>query len=227
MSETKPKENTPPRPNWHNYVRSLADRTVPLPVEFVQSAEHINQLPHTGRPEFAFVGRSNVGKSSLLNYIAGQKQLARVSRTPGRTQLINLFTVDGGAFFFHDLPGYGFAVSPRETQAHWEKHLTEFFAHRNSLIGIFFLVDCRRDVAPEDVALCKWLRSQKLQVLIILTKCDKVHKSKLFALKQNVAKSFLTAPEFVVCTSSQEKVGLDVLCAAISGLLETKQGEFL
>jgi GTP-binding protein len=223
MSELKAKENTP---SWKAYLHALADRKVPLPVEFVQSAEHIEQLPHTGRPEFAFVGRSNVGKSTLLNYIAGQKQLARVSRTPGRTQLINLFSVDKGAFYFHDLPGYGFAVSPRETQAHWEKHLSEFFAHRNSLIGIFFLVDCRRDVVAEDVALCKWLRSQNLQVLIILTKCDKVHKSKLPQVRQAVARSFLTAPEYVVCTSSQDKVGLEILCTALSGLMENKQGEF-
>jgi GTP-binding protein len=218
----QPQEQTKSLKEWEIYLQELSNRKVPLPTEFVQSAEKIEQLPETGRPEFAFVGRSNVGKSSLLNFIAGQKQLARVSRTPGRTQLINLFSVDRGAFYFHDLPGYGFAVSPRESQAHWEKHLSEFFALRKNLVGIFFLADCRREVQPEDVELCKWLQSQNLAVLILLTKCDKIHKSKQFLLKQSTAKSFFTSPESIICTSTQEKIGLDLIYTSIAGLLGKK-----
>jgi GTP-binding protein len=198
----------------------LASRTAPLRLEFVQSGSKVEDLgPHVALPELALVGRSNVGKSSLLNFMAGAKQLARVSALPGRTQLINLFRSENPSFQLADLPGYGFALSPREVQAHWSGEMARYFEDRPNLKGILFLFDARRDVESEDVRLVQWFLSLGLGVLVLQTKCDKIHKSQWAMVRQKHAAALKMSAENVISTSSEKRVGLDSLFAGMAGLM--------
>jgi GTP-binding protein len=204
------------------FIHQLMLRKIPLRMEFLTSASKLEELPAATVPELAIVGRSNVGKSSLLNFIAGQKQLARVSSTPGRTQLMNVFSVERELFRLIDLPGYGFAVSPRDTQAHWAEALRSFFERRQSLVGILFLMDVRRDVEEEDVALAQWFMQQQMQVLLTLTKCDKLTKAQLgLAVRQRTQQLGLP-PGMVVLTSTLQKLGLPELMSGLAGLLQNE-----
>ena len=202
----------------HEFCQALMQREIPLRLEFVQSGAKLSDFPEPTSFEVALVGRSNVGKSSLLNFIAGQNQLARVSRTPGRTQLINSFRVDKGEFTIVDLPGFGYALSPREVQAHWGAELARYFEGRPSLVGVLFLVDARREVNEEDAALCRWFLSIGLRVLAVQTKCDKIHKSQWAAVRRTQALALGIAPGAIVSTSADKKLGLKDLFAGLAGM---------
>lgn len=207
------------------FIESLAARKIPLRMTFVTSASDVTQLPIGAAPEFALVGRSNVGKSSLLNFVAGQKQLARVSSTPGRTQLINIFDAEKGMFTVADLPGYGFALSPRETQAHWQTAMADYFNKRDNLVAVLFLMDARRDINEEDAHLARYLLSLGLTLLGVQTKVDKVHKSELAQRRIAQARSLGIAPGMVVATSAEKKQGLEPLFVGLSGILEGLDGQ--
>lgn len=129
-------------------------------------------------PEIALVGRSNVGKSSLINHLLGQKGLARTSATPGKTQLINFFIVDE-RFLLVDLPGYGFAKAPPEEIAKWSKAIDAYINTRSTLKLILLLIDCRRKIGDEDEALIGWANAKKIPLLLIFTKTDKLSGSDL------------------------------------------------
>ena len=208
-----------------DFILSLSEKKTPLRVEFVCSGLKNEDLPASSAPEFALVGRSNVGKSSLLNYLAGQKQLARVSNTPGRTQTINLFSAEKGEFFLVDLPGYGYAESSHATQAHWEKGMQAFFEGREGLFAIFILIDIRRDVQPEDESLSRWLKNLGLKVIAIQTKCDKIHKSKWHEIRELHAKKLALHPSQIVTTSSDKKIGLSEVLKMMSGMLDSLDKE--
>ncbi|MEN9825471.1 MAG: hypothetical protein RI953_1216 [Pseudomonadota bacterium] len=203
-----------------SFIHQLMLRKIPLRMEFMTSASKLEELPPALVPELAIVGRSNVGKSSLLNFIAGQKQLARVSSTPGRTQLMNVFDVEKGVFRVIDLPGYGFAVSPRETQAHWAGAMRTFFEKRESLVGVLFLMDSRREVNQEDVDLVHWFQQQTLTVLLILTKCDKLTKAQLGLILRQRNQQLGLPPGMVVTTSTTQKMGLPEMMSGLAGLLQ-------
>lgn len=202
------------------FLDHLMLRTIPLRMEFVTSASRLEELPPGEVPEIAIVGRSNVGKSSLLNFLAGQRQLARVSSTPGRTQLMNVFDVERSVFRFIDLPGYGFAVSPRETQAHWADAMRIFFEKRAPLIGVLFLMDVRRDVNEEDIQLVQWFLQRELNVLLILTKCDKLTKAQRGLVIQQRTEQLGLPPGMVVITSTLQKIGLSEVMSGLAGLLQ-------
>ena len=208
-----------------DFCHALMQRDIPLRMEFVQSAATLSDLPEANTLELAFVGRSNVGKSSLLNFLAGQRQLARVSSTPGRTQLINYFSAEKDAFYLVDLPGYGYALSPREVQIHWEKELARYFKDRPSLIGVLFLVDARREVGEEDRALCDWFQSIGLKVLAVQTKCDKLNKSQWGARRNEQAVALGLARENIISTSSDKKLGLQAVFAGMAGLFTSAMSE--
>lgn len=144
-------------------------------------------LPELGLPEVAFAGRSNVGKSSLLNRILNRKRAARVSSTPGRTQSINLFEV-GGAVVFADLPGYGYAKVPGHVQDAWKEHIERYLSERRALVLVVVLVDCRRDPQPMDGQLIDGLDQAQIPFVVVATKVDKLRKQqrqkKLAALKR-------------------------------------------
>ncbi len=205
-----------------SFIHQLMLRTIPLRLEFTTSASKIEELPEANIPEIAIVGRSNVGKSSLLNFIAGQKQLARVSSTPGRTQLMNVFSVERDTFRIIDLPGYGFAVSPRETQVHWAGAMQTFFERRSSLVGILFLMDVRRDVTEEDINLVQWFLSHQLNVLLILTKCDKLTKAQRGLVIRQRNEQLGLPPGMVVTTSTIQKSGLPEVMSGLAGLLQNE-----
>jgi len=133
------------------------------------------ELPKPTVAEIAFAGRSNAGKSSAINTLAGRRRLAFVSKTPGRTQLINFFSLDGRAFLV-DLPGYGYAGVPGEVQAHWQVLVGEYIANRESLAGVVVVMDARHPLTPLDRTLLQWLRDAGRPAHVLLTKSDKLSK---------------------------------------------------
>jgi GTP-binding protein len=147
-----------------------------LKAEFVVSAASPRMFPSDGLPEIAFLGRSNVGKSSLMNALVGHKGLAFTSSTPGRTQTINFFRIEGG-FYFVDLPGYGYARVPPGRQLEWKKLIERYFEERETLKLCCLILDARRGWMANDLDLKRWLEYHGRQYLVIATKTDKLNRS--------------------------------------------------
>ena len=154
-----------------------------LSAEFVLSATKPAHYPPAVLPEIAFAGRSNVGKSSLINTLVKRKGLARTSNTPGRTQEINFFTVND-RFAFIDLPGYGYAKVPEKIRNNWGPMIETYLSDRETLRLVVLILDIRRDPSPEDRQLIGWLQYYRLPVLIVLTKIDKVSRNQLAERKR-------------------------------------------
>lgn len=146
--------------------------------KFTGSFFHIDQLPKDRRLQVAFAGRSNVGKSSLLNRLVGQKKLAKISSTPGKTRSINFFLVDD-KFYFVDLPGYGYARVARKVRENWGKLLEKYLEESRYLAGLVLLLDCRREVTGEDMELVEWLAGRGLPTLAVVTKADKLSRDRV------------------------------------------------
>jgi len=147
-----------------------------LASEFILSAGSANQFPRDGLPEVAFLGRSNVGKSSLLNSLTGQKGLAITSNTPGRTQTINFYRVDG-SFYFVDLPGYGYARAPLRVTLEWKKLIEQYLETRETLSLSCLVLDSRRGWMEHDLLLKRWLEDRGSPYLVVSTKIDKLNQS--------------------------------------------------
>ena len=150
-------------------------------VSFAVSAFSQSQYPQEDLPEVAFAGRSNVGKSSLINALVGRKGLARTSGRPGRTQSINFFLVEGKLYLV-DLPGYGFALVPLKVKESWRKMVETYLERRKSLKAVVVILDIRRGLSPSDIELIRWLRHHNIPALPVLTKADKLSRQQ--ALKQ-------------------------------------------
>jgi GTP-binding protein len=144
-----------------------------MDAQFVVSAAHPEQFPAESLPEIAFLGRSNVGKSSLLNCLTGGKKLAFTSAKPGCTQLVNFYRI-GGQFHFVDLPGYGYARVPAEVVVQWKKLIEQYLLHRRSLQLCFLILDARRGWMDKDLELKQWLEFHNRRYLVIATKTDKL-----------------------------------------------------
>jgi GTP-binding protein len=163
---------------------------------FITSATKPPQYPEGDLPEIAFSGRSNVGKSSLINALVNRKNLVRTSSTPGRTQLINFFDVNG-TFTLVDLPGYGFAKVPLEVKKQWGPMIEKYLSMRTTLRGVVLIIDIRRIPKEEDLQLLNWLRTFSIPPILVVTKCDKVSKNErerqlnLIAKELGVEKSAL------------------------------------
>jgi GTP-binding protein len=140
---------------------------------FLLSAETVNQCPPDNASEVAFAGRSNAGKSSAINTLTNQPKLARTSKTPGRTQLLNFFQVAEGKYLV-DLPGFGYAKVPPQVKAKWEKQLEAYLRDRKSLRGLVLLMDCRHPLKDFDRQMIEWCAQADMPVHILLTKCDKL-----------------------------------------------------
>jgi len=183
--------------------------TARLKLRFVMSADDLGQLPATSA-ELAFVGRSNVGKSSLLNALGAQKTLARVSKTPGRTRLLNLFDVDGGGTIV-DCPGYGYASAPAKMRASWKTTMERYLLEREGLAMILVLVDGEIGPTALDLQMLEWLRSYGRPHTVIATKHDKVKSSARDKRRHEVAEKCCLAPSEIVWVSATKGVGLDRL----------------
>jgi GTP-binding protein len=144
---------------------------------FVISAAQPSDFPLPSLPEIAVVGRSNVGKSSLINALVGQAGLARTSRTPGRTRLVNWFAIDE-RFHLVDLPGYGYAAVSRATRESWRPLIESYLSERKTLAGVMLLIDIRRGVQDEELDFVPWLEARETPIVVALTKADKLAKNK-------------------------------------------------
>ena len=174
---------------------------------FISSAWQPHQFPADEGAEVAFAGRSNAGKSSALNAIAGRKDLARTSKTPGRTQLINFFGLDGAQRLV-DLPGYGFAKVPERIKQHWRELLTRYVEARASLRGLVIVMDARHPLTDFDVQMLDWSRANGLATHILLTKADKLSRSEANTVLKQV-RAQVEGVATVQLFSAVAKTGVD------------------
>jgi GTP-binding protein len=181
----------------------------PLALRFVMSAKDVAALPATDA-EVAVVGRSNVGKSSLINALANRKGLAHVSNTPGRTQLINLFELEGRGTFV-DLPGYGYAAVPQRLRAGWQRMIEGYLLDREGLGMIIVLVDGEIGPTKLDVQMLEWLRASVLPHTVVATKHDKVKASKRPARQADLADGCQLDADDIVWVSAVKGTGIDRL----------------
>ncbi len=189
--------------------------------DFVKGVVAMDGLPAPDRPEVCFAGRSNVGKSSLINALTGRKALARASNTPGRTQEINYFTL-GESGYLVDLPGYGYAQAPLEKVAKWQDLLRQFLAGRVTLARAYVLIDARHGVKPVDHEIMALLDRSAVSFQAVLTKADKPKAGEmagtLAAVRADLGKHPAAYPEIIV-TSSASGEGLELLRAAVARML--------
>lgn len=162
-------------------------------VRFVLSAYSLEQAPRDRKPQIAFGGRSNVGKSTLINTILGQKGLAKTSSTPGRTQALNFFEIDE-RYYFVDLPGYGFAKAPLKVKEAWGRLVDSYLTECDSLAGVISLWDARHDPSKQDLEFLGWLRERDLPFLIVLTKADKLKRGQQAKLAKEIAARYGVEP---------------------------------
>lgn len=186
--------------------------------EFQASYGISSQLPAPDRPEFAFSGRSNVGKSSLINKLCNRKSLARVSSTPGKTATINFYRVDTA--YFVDLPGYGFAKVSDAERARWDELINGYFEAGRPLALLVQLLDCRHDPSADDLQMLEYLRYHGIPFVVALTKADKLKKSQLEATTAHF--EAICAPygcRAVFLTSAEKGTGIDTLRACLDAAL--------
>ena len=186
-------------------------------VDFVKGVVSLDGFPPDDRPEVCFAGRSNVGKSSLLNAITKRKSLARTSNTPGRTQQINYFSV-GNKLYIVDLPGYGYAKAPLHEVKKWQKLVFSYMSGRRNLKRIFLLIDIRHGIKSNDIEIMNLLDEAAVNYQIIFTKCDKIKGQTLENLVMDYTKSLdpqiAVYPE-VIISSAQQKEGIEIIRSEI------------
>jgi GTP-binding protein len=189
-------------------------------VEFVKSALKPEDLPRDGRPEIAFVGRSNVGKSSLLNTILARKGLAKTSGTPGKTQTLNFFDINGSCFFV-DLPGYGFAKVPLALKEQWNHYMLEYLRDRENLKLVVMLVDARHKPSPLDLNMLEILDESEKPTVVVATKVDKLKQSERVKNLAMIRESLQLDDEAVILPfSSETREGLGALWEIIGEQLQ-------
>jgi GTP-binding protein len=205
--------------------------TAPLRLTFIQSASRVGELP--GSPvEVAFVGRSNVGKSSLINALANQKQLARVSNTPGRTQLINMFSADRAndrdkdsteqtTGTVVDLPGYGYAKASKTVRRGWPAMIEGYLLGRENLVMVFVLVDGEIGPTKLDVQMLEWLRYNVVPHTVVATKMDKVKSAKRATRRKDLAAGCLLDLGDIVWVSATKGDGIDTLRSLVRTWTDT------
>ena len=189
------------------------------PVSFLKSAPALEYLPDPSAPEVAFAGRSNAGKSSLINAMTNRNGLARTSNTPGRTQELNFFNVgDPMLFRLVDMPGYGFAEAPKDMVRKWRLLINDYLRGRQVLTRAFVLVDSRHGIKPVDDEVMGMLDSAAVSYRVVLTKTDKIKASELAAVSEATAKALRLHPAAhpdLIATSSEKGMGIADLRAAV------------
>lgn len=193
--------------------------------EFVKSSVETEACPNDGSPEFAFVGRSNVGKSSLVNSIVKRKKLALTSKKPGKTQCINHFRIND-SWYLVDLPGYGYASAPNELRKDWNKFTKDYFLNRSTLVSVFLLIDASIPAKKIDLEYASWLGQNQVPMTLIFTKCDKRKKKKnggkhpeenVQDFQELISEYFEAVPPWIM-TSSLTNQGRDEILLHMSQL---------
>jgi len=186
--------------------------------DFVTSAPALKSCPAADWPEIAFAGRSNVGKSSLINCLLNRKGLVRTSSTPGRTQLLNFFAINE-AFYFVDLPGYGFARAPRAVREQWQPMVHGYLHGRSTLKAVVWLLDIRRDPSSEDLKFLDWLEDSEIPTIPVVTKVDKVSRNQLQRRMAKIAGSTGLSVDLFTPFSVLTRQGYDEIWELISAVL--------
>jgi GTP-binding protein len=192
--------------------------------EFIISNTQVNKCPTPDKPEFAFIGRSNVGKSSLINMLTLRKNLAKTSSTPGKTQTINHFLINK-KWYLVDLPGYGYATVSKSAKAGWSEMIESYFKKRENLYCTFILIDSRLDPQTKDIEFINWLGGLGIPIAIVFTKIDKIKQSELAQSRKKFEARLLKdweelPPVFI--TSSEKKTGRNHLLEFINQAINNK-----
>lgn len=191
--------------------------------EFVISNSRVEKCPTTGLPEYAFIGRSNVGKSSLINMLTARKGLAMTSQKPGKTQLINHFIIND-AWYLVDLPGYGYARLGKDSRDSLRRMIEDYVLERKELVLLFVLLDCRHEPQKIDLEFIQWLGEEGVPFALVFTKADKLSKGRLAAnveaYKAKLHEEWEELPPIFV-TSSEERMGRDELLGCIEEINTT------
>jgi len=199
-----------------------------LKPEFIKSAAKWQDCPEPNIPEYAFIGRSNVGKSSLINMLAERKSLAKTSGTPGKTQLLNVFQMEQ-SWYLTDLPGYGYAKVSKKKRGEFDKMITSYLTKRPNLVNTFVLIDCRIPAQKIDLEFMIWLGENQIPFSIVFTKIDKISSAALQKALLNYRKEMLKSWEFmpqVFTSSAESKLGRLELLNYIGSLNEQLKDRF-
>ena len=192
--------------------------------EFEKSSARLNQCPRNEKPEFAFIGRSNVGKSSLINLITGRKSLAKISVSPGKTKLINHFLIND-SWYLVDLPGYGYAKASKRAKEEFSKLIRNYILKRDLLMCMFVLLDIRVEPQTNDISFINWLGNQEIPFVLVFTKTDKLNQREINSNKKKYEEQLLqtwaTLPKCFF-TSSVRKMGRDEILGFIESIIFQK-----
>ncbi len=186
--------------------------------EFVTSAVKPSQYPPAILPEIAFAGRSNVGKSSLINTLVNRKRLVKTSSTPGRTQLINFFNINE-AFSFVDIPGYGYAKVPAAVKKNWGPMIETYITTRKTLKGVVLIMDIRRKPGPEEMNMLDWLNHYDIPSIPVLTKSDKFSKTKQQIQRKEIANTLSADKDNLILFSAKSRQGKEKVWDAVKKLI--------
>lgn len=186
---------------------------------FLTSVSKSDKLPDFNAPEIAFAGKSNVGKSSFINFLTNNGKLARTSGDPGRTRLLNYFSVNGGQAVFVDLPGYGFAKVSKSEKAKWGDMIEGYLTKSRKLVNVFVLLDVRHEPTSDDKMLLNFLYHYNIPFTVIATKCDKLSKAQINKRRTEIASSIGVGVQNVFTVSSLKKTGREEILDRIEQLL--------
>ncbi|MBL0712316.1 MAG: YihA family ribosome biogenesis GTP-binding protein [Desulfosarcina sp.] len=186
--------------------------------EFITSAVQPHQYPPADQPEIAFAGRSNVGKSSLINKLVNRRRLVRTSRTPGRTRLINFFLINQ-TFRFVDLPGYGYAKVPANVQRQWGPMIETYLTHRRGLHGLILIVDIRRTPGPAEIDLLHWLDHHGIACRVVATKTDKLSRNKQVRPARRIAEALGLGQDDLMLFSAKNGAGREAVWWSVADML--------
>lgn len=190
--------------------------------EFLVSNTRVDHCPKSKLPEYAFIGRSNVGKSSLINMLCNRKRLAKTSSRPGKTQLINHFLINN-KWHLVDLPGYGYARASKTQKKTFQKFITDYFNKRKELVSAFLLIDIRHEPQPTDLDFMRWLGENYIPFTIVFTKADKIKEreieKKVSVYLEKLKEDWESLPKYFI-TSSEKRMGRDELLGHIHEINE-------
>ncbi|MBQ9324554.1 MAG: YihA family ribosome biogenesis GTP-binding protein [Clostridia bacterium] len=192
--------------------------------DFIISMPSYTAFPGKGLPQIAVVGKSNVGKSSLINRLCRRNKLARTSATPGKTRLINVFDINH-LFHLVDLPGYGFAKVDKAEKARWGTMMQKYFEESDELLHVFCLVDIRHDPTSDDVQMNQFLRQMNIPFTVIATKADKISRGARQKYLAPICRALLVQPWQIICFSSEDGTGREQVLETIDGILDISSAE--